>query len=250
LINKKPQKPLKIFFAGIDGSGKSACLDLLISRLNKHSRILKIGAAAPELFWQGKKETIVGSTVYRLVGNATVNENHRLRGIFVIFRFVSNFFVRQYVRLRDKSDIVMCETDTVLHPSVYVTYYHPWTRKLNNSLRFALLNRLFGPRKNSVIFYLDTDPAIAMERIRRRNTTFDRHENIDDLQALKKQLDDMVDIAVKSGMEICKIDTNNKPLETICEDVERVLTNRFFLSSSVLFGVLVVGPAVASCIHF
>jgi hypothetical protein len=252
MTRKHYRRPFKTLFAGIDGSGKSACLDALIASLDRRYRILKIGPHCPELFYQGKQEKLGNNLLYAPSGGLlSLRSQHYLRGILVIFRFISNFMITNYAKLRGKADIIMYETDTVLHPSVYVTYYHPWTKRLKNSLRFALVNRLFGPRKNFVIFYLDTDPAVAMERIRRRNTSFDRHENIDDLQALKQQLDDMVDIAVKSGIEICKIDTNNKPVETVCEDVERVLTNRFSLRSSVLSGILAfAGPAVASCIHF
>jgi thymidylate kinase len=157
--------------------------------------------------------------------------------LFVIFRFLANFLVTQYAKFRDKTDIIICETDTVLHPSVYVTYYHPWTKKLKNSIRFQILNRLFGPRKNFVIFYLDTDPTIAMERIQKRNTTFDRHENIDDLRMLKTDLDAVVEVALKSGVQIVKIDTNGKTRSSICRDMERVLRERFSLTLS-LAGVV------------
>ncbi len=236
---KSPQLPLKIFFAGIDGSGKSTCLELLLSRLNENYRILKIGTGSPQIFWKGKKETIINKFFYPESGHTpSLYESHHLRGLFIIFRFLANFLVTQYAKLRDKTDIIICETDTILHPSVYVTYYHPWTKKLKNSIRFKILNRLFGPRKNFVIFYLDTDPTTAMERIERRNTTFDRHENIDDLRMLKTSLDAVVEVALKSGVEVVKIDTKGKTRNSVCRDMERVLREKFSLTLSLVAVVI------------
>src|SRR5688572_24243697 len=102
-----------------------------MSRLNENYRILKIGTGSPQIFWKGKKETIVDKFFYATAGDTPwLYENLRLRGLVVLFRFLANFYVPQYAKLCDKTDSISCGTDTVLHPSVYVTYYHPWTKKV------------------------------------------------------------------------------------------------------------------------
>ena len=232
------KRPFKILFAGIDGSGKSACLDSLISSLDRRYRVLKIGPSSPQFIFRGKKEKLFNNFLYDQTGAGAFLHTRYFRGFLVISRFLANFVITQYAKLRGKTDIIMYETDTVIHPSVYVTYYHPWTKKLKNNLRFHLVNRLFGPKRNSVIFYLDTDPTIAMERIRKRNTTFDRHENIDDLRMLKTGLDGMVELALKSGVQIVKIDTNRKTQSAVCQDMERVLREKFSLSLSVFVAAI------------
>lgn len=230
-------RPVKILFAGIDGSGKTTCLESLISSLDKRYRVLKIGPGCPQLFFRGQKKKLFNNFLYKPTDDSLFLHKHYLRGILVPFRFLSNFAITQYAKLRGKTDIIMYETDTVIHPSVYVTYYHPWTKRLKNSIRFQMVNRLFGPRRNFVIFYLDTDPTIAMDRIQKRNTTFDRHENIDDLRMLKTELDDVVEVALKSGVQVIKIDTNGKTRKSVCQDMERVLREKFFLTLS-LFGTI------------
>jgi thymidylate kinase len=225
------QAPVKILFAGIDGSGKTACLDLLLSSLERCYRVLKIGPSFPELYFRGNNKKLSKNFLYASTENRPLLRKHYARGLLVIARFLSNLVITQYASLRHKADIVMCETDMLLHPCVYVTYYHPWTKRVKNSVRFAVANRLFGLGKNSVIFYLDTDPGIAMKRVQKRNTTFDRHENIRDLQALKKELDEMVNIALDNGVKVYKINTDNKSLENVCQEVEQVLKSRFSLGA-------------------
>jgi thymidylate kinase len=226
------RRPLKILFAGIDGSGKTTCLDSLLSRLDRRYRVLKIGPSCPRLFFRGRDEKLFNSFLYEPTGLGGFLHKRHLRGILVVSRFLSNFAITQYARLRDKADIIMYETDTVIHPSVYIAYYHPLTKRLKNNVRFQIINRLFGPRKNFVIFYLDTDPIIAMDRIQKRNTTFDRHENIEDLRTLKTELDQVVEVALKSGVDVVKIDTNGKTRESVCHDMQRVLKGKFYLNLS------------------
>ena len=226
------RRPVKILFAGIDGSGKTSCLDFLLSNLEQRYRVLKIGPGCPQLFFRGRQEKLLNNFLYGPTGGSLSSRKRHLRGILLPFRFLCNIAITQYAKLHDKTDIIMYETDTVLHPSVYATYYHPWMKTLRTSIRFKIANLLFGPRKNFVIFYLDTDPMIAMERIRKRNTTFDQHENVTDLRALKAQLDDMVEVALKSGLGIVKINTNDNSREFVCQELQRIVKEKFSLTLS------------------
>ena len=224
-------RPLKIFFAGIDGSGKTTYLDLLISRFGKRYTILKIGPSGPHLFCDGAKKRIFNNPLYKSPGNANApNRRRHGHALFLILRYLSNHFITQWVRYRAKIDIIMHESDTLIHPSVYITHYAPWTRRVPGRLRFAIVHRFFGPRNNFTIFYLETTPETAMERIRKRNNILQHHENVHDLQRLKADLDKMVSIAAAKGVAIIKIATDNRSYDEVCQEMVTVLTTKFSLT--------------------
>jgi hypothetical protein len=224
-----PRRPFTILFAGIDGSGKSTCLDFLIDKLDGQYRIVKIGPSGPLFLCNGTKKKMFDNFLYSPTGlAAAVYENRYSRGVFIAFRFVCNLIVAQYLRCRPEADLIMHESDTLLHPAVYITHYASWAKRLSAGARFSIVHRLFGPKKNFVIFYLAADAGTAMERIKRRNTTFHRHENLHDLKILKTELDAVVDVALKKGVEIVKIDTNGRSEESVCEEITGIVKERLF----------------------
>jgi thymidylate kinase len=219
--------PFKILFAGIDGSGKSTCLDFLIDKLDRQYRIVKIGPSGPFLYCNGTKKKMFDNFLYSPAGFAAAfYENRYSRGVFIAFRFLCNLIVAQYLKFRPEADLIMHESDTLLHPAVYITYYVSWAKRLSAGARFSLVHRIFGPRKNFVIFYLAADADTAMERIKRRDTTFHRHENVHDLKILKTELDAVVNVALEKGVEIVKIDTNGRSQESVCEEIAGIVEQR------------------------
>jgi thymidylate kinase len=118
------------------------------------------------------------------------------------------------------------EADAVLHPAAYITYHFPITRHLNKKIRLAVLGILFGSRKSSVRIYLDVDPKIAVERINKRGTDGGSHENLKDLTQIKEEIDGLIDVALDSGFEIFKVDTNLKSIEEVACDVEQLVERK------------------------
>jgi len=220
--------PLKVLFAGIDGSGKTSCLHLLISRLESHYKILKIGNCDPYIFFQGEKTLLVKSSWYQKIDQLrTISLKYHFHGVFLLFNFLYKYMLSKYLETYKDTHIIMYESDTLLHPAVYITYHFPWTKKVNSRLRFRLVNGLFGSKNRFIIFYLDTDPSIATERIVKRNIDIQGHENRRDLEVLKNEFENILKEAVDSGLEIVKIDTNTRNLEAVADEMEIVLRERF-----------------------
>lgn len=211
----------KILFAGIDGSGKSACLDLLISRLDSRYSILKIGNYDPYIFCNGVKYLAIRYKLYKIVDYIRpISMKYRFHGMFLILNFIYKFLVSKYLELLKKSDLIMYDTDIFLHPAVYITYHFPFSRMIKNSIRFRIVSILFGSKKNFSIFYLDTEPEVAMERILKRGADIHAHENIGDLTKLKKEFDNMLEVALENGFQVFKINTNDKSLIEVVDEVQ------------------------------
>lgn len=215
----------KLFFAGIDGSGKSNCSDLLILRLESKYSVLKIINRDASVVFNGNRY-IVFNRCHKLLGEIrSISRKYRLYGVFLILKSIYFLLVSKYIERYKKTDLVIYEIDKLLHPSVYVTYHFPLTRLINRKWRFRIAKMLFGSKKNFSIFYLDTDPEVAMQRICKRGTDVQAHENIQDLVKLKQEFDNMIEIALKEGVEIFKIKTNDKNLEEVADEVQSIIEN-------------------------
>lgn len=220
----------KILFAGIDGSGKSTCMDLLISRLQSRYSIMKIGNYDPYLFYKGKKEPAVKYRYYKIMDHIRpIAKKYHFYSLFLVFNFTYKFLISKYLELFKKSDIIIYDTDTLLHPAVYITYHISFTKKINSALRLKICSMLFGSRRNFSIFYLDTDPEVAMKRIHKRAETgvdIHSHENIMDLRTLKSEFDSMIEVASENGFEIFKINTNERNLDEVVREVQTLLEKK------------------------
>ena len=199
---------LKVLFAGIDGSGKSSCLDALISRLEPELRVLKIGVESPCLCYRGQKEELINPKWYVRIGRLRERSiRYHVHGIFLIFNFLYKFLCAKYFAAFHKTDVVVFESDTLLHPAVYITYHFPFSKLLSASWRLRLVHLLFGSTQDVVIFYLDTDPELAVERIDRRGIEIQPHENMQDLTVLRAEFEQVLSAASARGYDILRIDT-------------------------------------------
>jgi hypothetical protein len=180
------------------------------------------------MFCNGIKKKLCDNFLYSAAGGGRrFYENPYLRGVFITLRFLCNFVMAQYLRFRVGADVIMYESDTLLHPCVYITYYAPWFKRVSIRSRFSIIHHLFGPKRNFIIFYLDADPVTAMERIRGRDTAVQRHENIHDLGILKRELDCVVEVALTKGVEIVRINTNGRSWNSVREEIAGILKGRF-----------------------
>ncbi len=236
----------KISFAGIDGSGKSTCLDLLISKLDSTYSIMKIGT--PYVFFKGERNLIIKHGCFRAVEHyKTTSRQYRFYGImeeykpnsrksrfhsvFLIFNFIYKFLVSKYLEVFKRGELIMFENDLLLQPLVYMAHHLPMTKIVKKSLRFRILSILFGSKSDFSIFYLDTEPEVAIERIHKRGIHIDSHENTKDLKRMKKEFDDIIEVASENGFEIFRINTNNKSLDEVANQVQTILEKK--LSGSI-----------------
>jgi thymidylate kinase len=79
---------------------------------------------------------------------------------------------------------------------------------------------------NYTIFYLDVEPEVAMERICKRGSPIQPHENVRDLGTLRNEFADIIEIALKYGFEIFRINTNVKNLEEVTDEVHSIIEKK------------------------
>ena len=215
----------EIFVAGIDGSGKTAVLSLLITRLSAKYRILT-NQDGLCLHYRGENTRILKHSWFKATYWLKSSSNRRMRGLLSLLTFTARQLESKYLKRHGKIDLIVFETDTVLHPAAFSALHFPWIKRVNGRLRFRIFNGLFGPRKNFVTFYLETDSHIALERILKRDTAADPHENIIDLEILRNEFDHMVNIAAKFNIQIDRIDTNLRTVESTVNEMERILKEK------------------------
>jgi len=219
----------RIMFAGIDGSGKTTCMDRVIRRIDPRFRVLRVGVPGPALFVGGQKEALIcGSWQERIDRARELSRRFYLYGVFLIFHFTYKFlYVRWLGSFRD-SDLVFYETDTLLHPAAVITYHFPVARRLSARWRLRFMSILFGSRKKMLIFYLDVSPETAVRRIQQREVEegvpIEPHENREDLAALKHQFEQLVAEAEALGYPIVRIEVEQQGLDEVREEVESALS--------------------------
>ena len=213
----------KLFFSGIDGAGKTACANLLTAKLASKYRIVTTGSRDFYLYFKGQKSLVAKRRLYSKSELLKMRFGNHFYGVFLVLNFIYKAITVCQVKLFTKPDLMIYEADSVLHPAAYITYHFPITRHLDRRIRLAALRILFGSRKSSVRIYLDVDPKIAVERINKRGSDGGSHENLKDLTKIKAEIDGLIDLALGSGFEIFKVDTNLRNIEEVACDVEKLV---------------------------
>jgi hypothetical protein len=214
----------KVLFAGIDGSGKSSCMEAVIERLESEYNILKISNYDPCIFYKGKKTPAFKFKTYSILNYIRpISVKYKFFRIFLLINFTYKYVLSKYLEISKKSNFIIYETDLLLHPVVYITYHFPYSKLLNKTLGFKLVSLFFGSKKKSIIFYLDTKSEIAMDRIRKRGNEIDPHENLEDLENLRLEFNKVLQVALDCGYEIYRIDTNKKNLNAVVDEVQLIL---------------------------
>jgi thymidylate kinase len=222
---------LKVLFSGIDGTGKTTCLDLVVDRLEADHRVLRVGGSAYFLSFQGVREPLISRKLQRRIfGIGRVADRVHLYGIYLIFNFLFKFISSRYFQFSRKADVVMLETDTLLHPAVVITYHFPWLRRLSPKWRFRTASALFGSRRNTLIVYFEADPAVSVQRILQREilsgTEVQPHENLEDLKMLEQEFEAVLRVASEAGYDVVRVDTNERSAEQVAKEVEAELRKR------------------------
>jgi len=217
----------RVLFAGIDGSGKSSCLEAIIKRLDSEYSILKISNYDPCFYYRGEKTPAFKFNLNSILDYMRpVSVKYKFFGIFLLINFTYKYVLSKYLELFKKSNLIIYETDLLLHPAVYITYHFQMSKILNSRLRFKILSLLFGSKKKSMVFYLDTNPRIAMKRILKRGSVIDSHENIEDLEKLRMEFDKVLKVALDRGYKIYRIDTNQRNLDGVADEVQLIIERK------------------------
>lgn len=221
--------PLHVYFSGIDGSGKTSCMEGLIARLSPPNRILRVGTTGVIMFSDGQSNHLMNSERMQALGKKV--RGTPLYGFWLICHFVYKFVAAKYFGQSADYQIAMLETDTLINPSAYLSFHFPrLCRLLSPATRFRLLNMFFGARRRTVILYLDVDPTIGVGRCQGREKVLgqamDPHENVEDLTTVRGQLAEIVQAAQDKGYDLVTIDTTNMSVEQVIDTAETEIRNR------------------------
>jgi thymidylate kinase len=221
--------PLHVYFSGIDGSGKTSCMEGLIARLSPPNRILRVGTTGVLLLADGESEHLMDSERMQALGRKV--RGTPLYGFWLIGHFVYKFVAAKYFSRSADYQIAMLETDTLINPSAYLSFHFPrLCRLLSPATRFSLLHAFFGARRRTVILYLDVDPIVGVGRCRTREEdtgqVMDPHENVEDLTRVRDQLGEIIQAAQAKGYDLVTIDTSSLSVEQVIDAAETEIRNR------------------------
>jgi len=222
---------LKVLFSGIDGTGKTTCLDLVADRLQSQHRVLRVGGTAYFLAFQGVKEPLISRKLqHRIHRIGSAARRVHLYGVYLVFNFLFKFGSSKYFQFARTADVVMFEADTLLHPAVVITYHFPRLRRLSPKWRFRATSALFGSPRGSLIVYFKADPEVSVDRICQREiregTAVQPHENVEDLKMLEREFEAVLQVAAEAGYDIVRVDTNERSAEQVANTVEAELRKR------------------------
>ncbi|MGB7948035.1 MAG: hypothetical protein WCH75_10170, partial [Candidatus Binatia bacterium] len=145
----------KLFFSGIDGSGKTACSNLLLSKLDSRYRIIEIGSHDLYLSFKGQKQLLLKRSLPDKRDYLKKNTFKRtFYGLFLILNFLQKFIASKYIEFSRKGDLIIYDVDQLFHPTVYMAYHFPFLRRLKGQVRFRILAQLFRSEKSSLRVYL------------------------------------------------------------------------------------------------
>jgi thymidylate kinase len=216
----------KVLLTGIDGSGKSTCLDMLIERLQRNHTVTKVVNRDASIYRNGQRFVVRRRLYETIESMRAASVKHHFYSLFLVAKFLYKRYVIGHVLRHETSDLTLFEFDLLLHPSVHLVYHFPFTRHISRRLRFRLMSRLTGAKRDFSVFHLETDPVVAMERIRRRGAALASHENVGDLRALKEEFDRVIEIATALGYRIDRIDTTDKEPSAVADEIESILASR------------------------
>ncbi len=204
--------PLVAAIVGIDGCGKSTAFRDAVARLATHGRVAGIGevvvSGAPQVP-VAERTDIPLSRSARAVGLAAKGlRRPTLYKDLKILEFIERSHVRRHLLAHDEPEAVVTDGDPLVNVAAWAVARYgraelrdddqrlldtlqylagerriplrelPWY--VRHGWQLAALNRLHVARFAfpDVVFLLEIDPAVAMERIRGRGAPLQAHENV------------------------------------------------------------------------
>ncbi len=215
-----------VLLTGIDGSGKSTCLDMLIARLQRTYSVTKVVNKDASIYRNGERFLVLRPVYEAIEGMRGASVKYHFYSLFLVIKFLYKRYVIRHVLRCETSDLTMFEFDLLLHPSVHLVYHFPFTRRIGRRLRFRLMSWLTGTNPDFSVFHLETEPENAMARIRQRGAALAPHENVNDLRTLKEEFDRVIEVATDLGYRIDRVSTTDKEPSAVADEIESILASR------------------------
>jgi len=236
-----------IAIIGVDGSGKSTCFKKLFEKLT-NKNIAAIGDKVlvkknNEIFisklWMSKLKVFLGARVKRI-------KNRKLYRILKFLELLLRVKLSHKIDRIYTPEFIITDGTPAINIMGWGHYYCPeiYSNELlvevigymtgekiprhrkaffkKHSHELLLINRLrIKFRIPDIVFFLKVSPEIAMERITSRNEELQPHETVEFLNNLQESYIKVCQLLEET--KIYYIDTNNKTIETVIDDIVTIL---------------------------
>jgi thymidylate kinase len=214
----------KILFTGIDGSGKSTSLDMVIANLKWRYRILKISYNNGYVCFRDEENNPFQTKFTGLLESIRpISKRFHCYSFFLMINFIYKRGRMIYLELLQPCDLIVYDTDTLLRPAVHMTFHVPLLKFVSPRLRLRVMSLFFGSTKNTEICFLDADPSIAVERIKKRGKPIEPHETYKNLAGLRGEFYKVIEAAAQIGFPIIKVNTDCKSPEEVAGEMTLAL---------------------------
>lgn len=236
--------PLKVAITGIDGSGKSTTLGMVVDDLKQDNRIAKATNRPVYSVINGQKEyhyrALIGF-IDRLHGLADQSRNPNLVfAVNTVHVMLQGRLIEPTLMHRVRPTLVLGARDLLVDPAVYAVCYSPPLARKNMSDRVSFLKRLTGAPYRDIIFFLTVPPEEAVARIegriRAENESIEpierpkwrhMHENPQQLALLQREYSvALAEIQKRSGAEVIPINTSGVEQVNIASLIVNVIRER------------------------
>ena len=211
---------VEVFIAGIDGCGKSTLRGVLATRLERKYRVLVRRGDKYCLLHQGSTRELPDLKIVSRVDQfKKKREGSALKPLLLPLSFFSHWLQLRSIKRCADPDVIIHETDRVLHPLAYGALHFSFFGIIPRCYRVAIMSWLFAPSGAYCTYYLGVEPSAALERITKRGVPLQAHENLRDLALIKAEFAHLIPIAMRSGMDVVSIDTNCKSIACVRDEI-------------------------------
>ncbi len=230
----------KISIVGLDGSGKSSALEIIVRQHLKQQDVQaevwnlpKYEPAAWEI-----DHMPIGRRLAGLVDGAMLlgdRLNSRMLAGFFYFAIIGLCYgpYQQFlIRKHNKPELILAERDPVIDGAVYSTYYLPFAHRLAPSQRVTLITDVLRHRLPQTIIYLNIRPEVSMARILKsvddkswngRKLKPHLHENLATLTELHCAYSQVLDVAAARGARVIEVDSTSSPPEQVASQIYSII---------------------------
>lgn len=221
---------------GLDGSGKSSALELMVKQHANEANGVSIGVLNLPKYTpvQWRMEHIpIGRRIAGLIDGATLlgdRANSKLLAGMVYAFFMGlcyNPFQEVLSRWHNPS-ILLRKRDPSIDGPVYGSWYLPFMDRLSNGERLFLVTEVLHIKLPQKVIYFDVEPQIAYDRImaefhqkswtgRKRKPHL--HETPETLQKLRQEYHQVLTIAAAKGVEVVTINTTKASLSEVASEL-------------------------------
>ena len=226
----------KISVVGLDGSGKSSALEILVKQhlKGKEVRVVDPSAAlyASEVWKTG--HVPIGRRVAAFVDRTTLLgdklDSRLFQGaIYGAIMGVGSHPFYWLMAAKYHPDLLIRERDVAIDGAVYSQFYFPFAaRVLTASQRLWLITEVLQHSLPRKVIYLDVEPEVALDRILKsleekawtgRKNMPHPHENLDGLRLLRGAYHDVLEAAEDRGIEVVRLDATSSAPEQVASAI-------------------------------